>query len=728
MSVELHPTRIANELGIKLWQVESVNSLITEGATVPFIARYRKEQTGSLDEVIIANIRDRLSQLAELEKRREAILSSLQERELLTDDLRKAVEGAVTLNALEDIYLPYRPKRRTRATIAREKGLEPLAQLIMSQSDKIDPLQEAASFISPEKGVNSAEEALVGARDIIAELINEDAPTRQSLRQVFAQEGLLQSQVAKGKEEEGSKYRDYFDLIQPISRMPSHRVLAVFRGEAEEYLKISIRPPQEKALPILFHNFVKGQNPSSDQIILAMEDSYQRLLAPSLETDIRTELKERADTEAIRVFTQNLQELLMAPPLGRKTVLAIDPGFRTGCKVVCLDPQGKLLYNTTIYPSLSAKQTEEAGSVIRDIVNKFKIEAIAIGNGTAGRETESFIRGLNLQDSLIIVMVNESGASIYSASDVAREEFPDLDLTVRGSISIGRRLMDPLAELVKIDPKSIGVGQYQHDVDQPKLRQGLDDVVMSCVNRVGVEVNTASKQLLTYVSGLGPSLSKNIIEFRNQNGPFKNRRELKKVQRLGPKAFEQCAGFLRVRDSDNPLDVSAIHPENYALVKRIAADLNCSVSELMQSEELRNKIVPEQYVDEKTGLPTLMDILQELKKPGRDPRDKFEPFNFTTGINSIDQLKPGMKLPGVVTNITNFGAFVDIGVHQDGLVHISKLADHFVKRPADVVKLQQKVQVTVIEIDKERKRIVLSMRKDPEITSETRNPAPTDNL
>jgi protein Tex len=725
MSVELHPSRIANELGIKLWQVESVDSLITEGSTVPFIARYRKEQTGSLDEVVIANIRDRLAQLAELEKRREAILNSLIERELLTDDLKKAVEGAETLNALEDLYLPYRPKRRTRATIAREKGLEPLATLILSQKDMIDPLQESAAFINPEKGVNSSEEALGGARDIIAEMINEDAPTRQSLRQVFAQEGLLQSQVVKGKEEEGSKYRDYFDLVQPITRMPSHRILALFRGEAEEYLKISIRPPEEKALPILFHHFIKGQNPSSDQVILAMEDSYQRLLAPSLETDIRSDLKTRADAEAIRVFAQNLQELLMAPPLGQKTVLAIDPGFRTGCKVVCLDPQGKLLYNTTIYPALSAKQTEEAGSIIRDILKKYKIEAVAIGNGTAGRETESFIRELILTDSVITVMVNESGASIYSASDIAREEFPDLDLTFRGSVSIGRRLMDPLAELVKIDPKSIGVGQYQHDVDQPKLRQGLDDVVMSCVNRVGVEVNTASKQLLTYVSGLGPSLSKNIIEYRNQNGPFKNRKELKKVPRLGPKAFEQCAGFLRIRDSDNPLDMSAIHPENYALVKKMAADLNCSIGELMKDEELRNKIVPERYVDEKTGLPTIMDILQELRKPGRDPRDKFEVFNFTTGINSIDQIKPGMKLPGIVTNVTNFGAFVDIGVHQDGLVHISKLADHFVKRPADVVKLQQKVVVTVIEIDKERKRIVLSMQKDPQITSETRNPSPS---
>ena len=497
--------------------------------------------------------------------------------------------------------------------------------------------------------------------------------------------------------------------------MPSHRVLAVFRGEAEEYLQLSIRPPEEKALSILFRHFVKGQNPASDQVIMAMEDSYKRLLAPSIETDIRQEVKVRADAEAIRVFAQNLHELLMSPPLGSKNVLAIDPGFRTGCKVVCLDPQGKLLHNTTIYPTLSARQAEEAGKVLCDMVQQFKVEAIAIGNGTAGRETEAFIRGLNLPGSIAVVMVNESGASIYSASEAAREEFPDYDITVRGAISIGRRLMDPLAELVKIDPKSIGVGQYQHDVDQGKLKQSLDDVVMSCVNRVGVEVNTASKQILTYVSGIGPALGKNIIEYRNQNGPFKSRRELKKVSRLGPKAFEQAAGFLRIRDSENPLDSSAIHPENYALVSRMAKDLNCSVRELMQNEELRQKIILENYVSDTVGLPTLSDILQELNKPGRDPREQFEVFNFAAGINSIDQLKPGMKLPGIVTNVTNFGAFVDIGVHQDGLVHISKLADHFVKRPGDVVKIQQKVEVTVLEIDRQRKRIILSMQKDAQI-------------
>jgi protein Tex len=711
---ELHTSRIAAELGLKPWQSESVESLLKEGSTVPFIARYRKEQTGSLDEVIITRVRDRLAQLAELDKRREAILKSLIERDILTDDLQTAVSTAETLAALEDIYLPYRPKRRTRAAIAREKGLEPLALAILDQGKLTDPEQAALAFVNMEKGVNSAGEALAGARDIIAEIINEHAGVRRSLRLLFASDGLLQSDAVKGKESAGAKYRDYFELREPVARMPGHRVLAMFRGEAEGYLKLCIRPLQEKALAILFQHFVKGQNPASDQVIMAMEDSYQRLLAPSLETDIRQEIKERADNEAIRVFAQNLHELLMASPLGNKTVLAIDPGYRTGCKVVCLDPQGKPLSNTTVYPSLSARQAEEAAITLSDLVKKYTIEAIAIGNGTGGRETEAFVRGLKLPDPIIIVMVNESGASIYSASEVAREEFLDYDITVRGAISIGRRLKDPLSELVKIDPKSIGVGQYQHDVDQDKLKQSLDDVVMSCVNKVGVEVNTASKQILTYVSGIGPVLGKNIIEYRNEKGPFKSRQELKKVPRLGPKAFEQAAGFLRIRDAENPLDSSAIHPENYALVSRMSRDLNCSVRELMRDAGLQQKIILENYISETIGMPTLSDIIQELNKPGRDPRNKFEAFSFTAGINSIDQLKPNMKLPGIVTNITNFGAFVDIGVHQDGLVHISKLSDRFVKRPSDVVKLQQKVEVTVLEIDAQRKRIVLSMQKDPE--------------
>jgi protein Tex len=716
---QLYTALVAQELGLDLPQIQAVESLLKEGSTVPFIARYRKEQTGSMDEVAVTRVRDRLSQLAELDKRREAIIKSLEERELLTEELHQAISAAPSLTVLEDIYLPYRPKRRTRATIAREKGLEPLATLIFSQDNRTDPAQAALAFINPEKGVNSAEEALDGARDIIAETINEDAGIRQSLRQIFASEGLLQSTVVKGKEEEGAKYRDYFEIQEPILRIPSHRALAVFRGEAEGFLTLSIRPPEEKALSILFRHFVKAQNPSSDQVILAMEDSYKRLLGPSLETDIRQEVKTRADTEAIRVFAQNLRELLMAPPLGQKTVLAIDPGFRTGCKVVWLNPQGKLLGNTTIYPTLSARQAEEAGKIINDLVKQNKIEAIAIGNGTAGRETEAFIHGLGLPDSMAVVMVNESGASIYSASESAREEFPDYDLTVRGAISIGRRLMDPLAELVKIDPKSIGVGQYQHDVEQIRLKQGLDDVVMSCVNRVGVEVNTASKQILTYVSGIGPTLGKNIIEYRNENGAFKSRQELRKVPRLGPKAFEQAAGFLRIRDAENPLDSSAIHPENYALVKRMAGDLGCSIRDLMQNGELQKKIILENYIGDNVGLPTLSDILEELSKPGRDPREQFEVFHFAPGINSLDQLKPGMKLPGIVTNVTNFGAFVDIGVHQDGLVHISKLADRFVKRPGDIVKLQQKVEVTVLEIDRQRKRIFLSMQKEPEI-KETR--------
>jgi len=706
---------VAGELGLKPWQIESTQALLEEGGTVPFIARYRKEKTGSLDETVVTAIRDRLGQLAELDKRREAMLKSLEERELLSDELKAALEAAKTLTELEDIYLPYRPKRRTRATIAREKGLEPLALLILKQENRVNPEQEALAFISEEKGVGDIEEALSGARDIIAETVNEDVEARQSLRRLFAEEGLLESGVVKDKEEEGARYRDYFQIVEPVSRMPSHRVLAVFRGEAEGFLKLSVRPPQEKALPMLFQRFVKAQNPSSDQVIMAMEDSYKRLLAPSLETDIRQEIKERADREAIRVFVRNVHELLMAPPLGQKRVMAIDPGFRTGCKVVCLAPQGKLLYNTTIYPTLSEKQVKESAVAVREMIEKYRIAAIAIGNGTAGRETEAFIRGLGLPESIVIVQVNESGASSYSASDAARDEFPDLDLTVRGSISIGRRLMDPLAELIKIDPRSIGVGQYQHDVDQSALKQSLDDVVMSCVNSVGVEVNTASRQILSYVSGLGPALSKNIVEYRDQNGPFKDRAELRKVPRLGPKAFEQAAGFLRIRASTNPLDASAIHPENYTLVKRMAKDLQCSVGDLMQKEECRSRIKLEDYISEDTGMPTLTDILQELRKPGRDPRQQFEAFSFAPGINSIEQLTPGMKLPGIVTNVTNFGAFVDIGVHQDGLVHISKLADHFVKQPADVVKVQQKVEVTVLEVDLQRRRITLSMQQQPQI-------------
>ena len=726
---EAHCTRIANELGIAVQQVRAVESLLAEGATVPFIARYRKELTGSLNEVAITTIRDRLAQLARLDKRREVVLRSIEAQDLLTDELQSAIETAETMAALEDIYLPYRPKRRTRATIARGKGLEPLGKTLLVQEGTTDPLQEAASFVNEEKGVQSAEDALTGARDIIAEGVNEDADTRQSIRKLFAREGTFQSSVVKGYKEEdggaelveaGAKYRAYFDWWEPVCKAPSHRVLAMFRGEREGYLRLTIRPPEEKALALLHRRFVKGKGPAAEQVTLAVDDCYKRLLAPSMETEIRREAKERADEEAIRVFAQNLRQLLMTPPLGQKAILAIDPGYRTGCKVVYLDPQGQLLHNTTIYITQSARLREEAAVTLRDLCKHFRIEAIAIGNGTASRETEVFVRGLDLPKSPLVVLVNESGASVYSASDVAREEFPDHDVTVRGAVSIGRRLMDPLAELVKIAPKSMGVGQYQHDVDQGQLRRSLDDVVMSCVNEVGVEVNTASKQLLTYVSGLGPALAKNIIVYRNQNGPFRSRQELKKVSRLGLRTFEQAAGFLRIRDSENPLDATAVHPESYPIVNRMAQDLDCSVRDLMQHEELRKRIDLNHYVNGMVGLPTLTDILGELAKPGRDPRDKFESFAFAAGINTIDHLAPGMKLPGIVTNVTNFGAFVDIGVHRDGLVHVSQLADRFVKNPADVVRVNQKVMVTVLEVDRDRNRISLrleqsaSMRRDPQ--------------
>ncbi|MFC1923908.1 Tex family protein [Chloroflexota bacterium] len=711
---EAHCALIAQELGIAQRQVRAVEELLTEGATVPFIARYRKEKTGSLDEVAITIARDRLAQLEELDKRRQAILKSLEERDLLTDELREAIEAAETMAALEDIYLPYRPKRRTRATIAREKGLEPLAERLFAKEGDTDPLDEAFFFINEELGVESVEDALAGARDIIAEWVNEDAETRKVMRERFATAGAIESNMVKDKEEEGAKYRDYFDWQEPVSKVPSHRVLAMFRGEKEGHLRISIRPPEEEALELLLERHVKGENPCAEQVARAIEDSYKRLLSPSMETEIRREAKERADEEAISVFVQNLRQILMTAPLGQKAVLAIDPGYRTGCKIAGLDRQGKLIHHTTIFITQSEKQAEEARKTLLDLVERFSVEAIAIGNGTASRETESFIHGLGLPKSILIVIVNESGASVYSASEVAREEFPDQDVTVRGAVSIGRRLMDPLAELVKIDPKSIGVGQYQHDVDQGKLKSSLDDVVMSCVSNVGVEVNTASKEILTYVSGLGPAMAKNIVEYRNQNGPFTTRNELKKVPRLGPKAFEQAAGFIRIREAENPLDGSAVHPESYTIVNRMAKDLGCTIQELMQREDLRRKIDLQQYVSDEVGLPTLTDILEELAKPGRDPRDKFESFSFTEDVNTIDDLKEGMKLPGVVTNVTNFGAFVDIGVHQDGLVHISELSDRFVKDPNRVVRVNQRVAVTVIAIDKERNRISLSMRQDPQ--------------
>lgn len=706
-----HQSIISGELNIKEQQVQAVAELLAEGGTVPFIARYRKERTGSLDEVVITSIRDRLAQLQELDKRREAIVASLQERDLLTDELKSAIDAAGTMAELEDLYLPYRPKRRTRATIAKEKGLEPLAMKVYFQEPSTVPEKEARPFVNPEMGVNSVEEALTGACDIIAEWVNEDADNRQAVRTMFARTGLLKSTVAKDKEEAGAKYRDYFDWQEPVAKVPSHRMLAMLRGEAEGFLKLTIRPPEEDALAFLHRRFVKGDSPAARLVAEAVDDSYKRLLAPSIETDIRKEAKERSDNEAVRVFAQNLRECLMAPPLGQKAVLGMDPGFRTGCKVVCLDRQGKLLHHTTVFVTQSEKQAREAAVVLLDLVNRFGIEAIAIGNGTASRETESFVRALDLPRHVIIAMVNESGASVYSASEVAREELPDQDVTVRGAVSIGRRLMDPLSELVKIDPKSIGVGQYQHDVEPAKLKSGLDDVVMSCVNAVGVELNTASKQLLTYVSGMGPSMAKKVVDYRNEFGPFSSRAELRKVPRLGPKAFEQAAGFLRIHGAANPLDGSAVHPESYHVVDRMASDLGCSIQDLMKNESLRKQIDLRKYVTGDVGLPTLNDIMAELAKPGRDPREKFESFNFAEGVKTIDDLTPGMQLPGIVTNVTNFGAFVDIGVHQDGLVHVSQIADRFVKNPADYLKVNQRVMVTVLEVDKPRKRISLSMRK-----------------
>jgi len=705
-----HITSIATELKLSPKQIAATAELLDNDATVPFIARYRKEATGSLDEVQITSVRDRLEQLRELDKRRAAILKSLEERELLTEELKRKIETAKTLAVLEDIYLPYRPKRRTRATIARERGLEPLAEILLGQED-INPEAEAEAFVDPEKEVASAEDALAGARDVIAEWVNEDADARARMRELYVREGMIRSKVLTGKETEGAKYSDYFDWEELLSEAPSHRILAIRRGEAEGFLSFRVTPPEEEALGILRRIFVISNNAASRQVELAAEDAYKRLLGPAMETEVRAVSKKRADEEAIRVFTENVRELLMASPLGRKNVLAIDPGFRTGCKVVCLDRQGKLLDNTTIYPHTGEAKRREAGVEIKALCDKYKVNIIAVGNGTAGRETQTFVTELGLPEHISIEMVNESGASIYSASEAAREEFPDHDVTVRGSVSIGRRLMDPLAELVKIDPKSIGVGQYQHDVDQSALKQGLDDTVMSCVNSVGVEVNTASKQLLTYVSGLGPVLAQNVVNHRDDKGPFRSRKDLQKVTRLGPKAFEQAAGFLRITNADNPLDRSAVHPESYAIVDAMAADLGCTVAQLMQEEELRKRLRLESYVSDTVGMPTLQDIMEELARPGRDPRGQYESFAFEESVNKIEDLQPGMSLPGIVTNVTAFGAFVDIGVHQDGLVHISELADRFVKDPAEIVKVHQKVSVTVLEIDIHRRRISLSMRR-----------------
>lgn len=714
---ENHIRRIAEELKLQPKQVYATAVLLNEGGTVPFIARYRKEVTGMLDEVFITTIRDRLAQLVELDSRRESILKSLDERKLLTDALKKAIAAAETVTRLEDIYQPYRPKRRTRATIAREAGLEPLSETLWQQDSSTDPLKEALSYVStnPELKIETPELALAGARDILAERISDDTTSRERMRNFYRGNAGISSKLIKGKETEAAKFKDYFEWSEPLSQSPSHRILAMRRGEKEGFLMVRIQPPADQAIQILQSLFVKGNSKASMQISAAASDSYERLLGPAIEVEMRMESKKRADEQAIVVFVENMRELLLASPLGQKNVLAIDPGFRTGCKVVILDAQGKLLTNCVIYPDKSDFERREAAEVIRKLSAHFKIEAIAIGNGTAGRETETFVKALKLPPAILVVMVNESGASIYSASDVAREEFPDHDITVRGSVSIGRRLMDPLAELVKIDPKSVGVGQYQHDVDQSALKRSLDDVVMSCVNGVGVEVNTASKQLLTYVSGLGPSLAESIVSYRNQNGPFKSRKELLKVPRLGEKAFEQAAGFLRVRGGENPLDASAVHPESYGIVETMAKDLSCKPADIIGDAGLRGKIKLEKYVTDKIGLPTLQDILNELAKPGRDPRAKFELFEFAKGVSEVSHLQPGMKLPGIVTNVTAFGAFVDIGVHQDGLVHISQLSDTFVKNPGDVVKVQDKVMVTVMEVDQERKRVALSMKSRPDV-------------
>lgn len=701
--------QIANELGIRDFQVLYTINLLIEGATVPFIARYRKEMTGSLDEVQIAAIKDRYEKIIELEKRREAIIASIKEQGKLTPELEKQLLQSLTTSELEDLYLPYKPKRRTKASIAKEKGLEPLAKILMAQYE-LNPKKRAADFIDLTKDVKNEEDALSGARDIIAEWVNENQQCRQRIRRLFERSAEIISRPVKGKELEGKKYEAYFDWAEPLLKAPSHRLLAMLRGENEGYLRLNVEPEVEVANELLIKILVRTDNESARQVEMAIIDSYKRLLQPSIETEFRQMVKEKADGEAIRVFAENLRQLLMSPPLGHKIILAIDPGFRSGCKLVILDKQGSLIHNETIYPHPPQSEVKQSVAKIQNLVKAYKVEAIAIGNGTAGRETENLVRRIPFDTDIIALMVNESGASVYSASQVAREEFPDYDVTVRGAVSIGRRLMDPLSELVKIDPKSIGVGQYQHDVNQQMLQKGLQSVVESCVNKVGVELNTSSKQLLTYVSGVGPTLAAKIVEYRELNGMFQSRDELKKVPRLGDKVFEQAAGFLRIRESKNPLDASAVHPESYSIVNQIAKKLNCSVQDLLGSEELRKRINIQDFVTEKVGLPTLTDIVNELSKPGRDPREKFEMFEFDKNVNSIDDLRIGMILNGIVTNITNFGAFVDVGVHQDGLIHVSQMAEKFVKDPNTIVKLNQKVVVKVIEVDKDRKRIQLSMK------------------
>ena len=701
---------IAGQLNLGPRQVEKTIELLEEGATIPFIARYRKEVTGGLNEVQITAIRDLLLKLKELDKRREAILASITEQGKMTPELEKQILSASNMTELEDLYLPYKPKRRTRATMAIERGLEPLANEIQKQySCNIEQL--AAKYVNGEKGVNSTEEALAGARDIIAERVSENAQARNRIRSLYRKSAMLSSKVVKNKEEDAGKYESWFDWKENAMRAPSHRILALYRGEEEGMLRVHVLPEDdEPAYEMLERQFVSGRYESSEQVRMAVKDGYKRLLQPSIETEFYNLLKEKADREAIRVFAENLRQLLLASPLGQKRILAIDPGFRTGCKTVCLDAQGQLLHNETIYPFTSVREERAAIAKLEALVEAFHIEAIAIGNGTAGRETEEVVKRCRFKEKVIAVMVNENGASVYSASEVARREFPDYDVTVRGAVSIGRRLMDPLSELVKIDPKSIGVGQYQHDVNQTMLQESLNDVVVSCVNSVGVELNTASRELLSYVSGIGPSLADKIVDYRNRQGAFHSRQELKKVERLGDKAFEQCAGFLRVRESENPLDRSAVHPERYELVKQMAADAGTTVQELMADKSLREKIDINRYVSEDCGLPTLQDIMKELDKPGLDPRARFEIFEFDKNVTRIEDVKEGMGLPGIVTNITAFGAFVDIGVHQDGLVHISQMANRRVNDPSEVVHLHQHVKVRVIEVDLRRHRISLSLK------------------
>ena len=698
---------IAACTGVSKTQAIQVMELFDGGATIPFVARYRKELTGSLDEVFLANIREEAERLDEIEKRKETILKSVTEQNLLTPDLQEKIESCFQLNELEDIYLPFKPTRRTRASIAREKGLEPLAEILMNQVEK-DPVTRALRFVKGQ--LTDAEEALAGARDIIAETVNEHKGARNIVRNSFAREAVIASKVAKGKEEEGIKYRDYFDSSEPLSRCPSHRLLAMRRGEKEGFLKLALSPDDERTVERLEHYFVTSSNESSKQVALAIRDAYKRLLAPSLETEFFGDSKQVADLEAIRVFTENLRQLLLAPPLGQKRVMGIDPGFRSGCKVVCLDAQGNLLHNETIYPHPPQSEVNQAMRKISSLIDSYKIDAIAIGDGTASRETEGLFKKMRFDRDILVFVVSEDGASVYSASKIARDEFPQYDVTVRGAISIGRRLMDPLAELVKIDPKSIGVGQYQHDVDQKLLQNSLVNTVESCVNKVGVDLNTASSHLLNYVSGLNATLAQNIVDYRKENGPFPSRESLRNVPRMGPKAYEQCAGFLRISGASNPLDNSAVHPERYKLVEKIAADLGCKLTELIGKEQLTAKIDLNKYVSKEVGIPTLTDILSELAMPGRDPRSGIKHFEFADGIFSMTDLVVGMILPGIVTNITRFGAFVDVGIKQDGLVHISEMADRFVSDPAEIVKLQQQVKVRVVEVDIPRKRIAFSMK------------------